>query len=99
MQYPVTLYRSTGGEVATQQAYSLLVKIAALLDGWHETEESARAADPAPTEPKPAPEDDDLVPTRAELEQKAIELGIRFDGRTADRTIAAKISEVLAETC
>lgn len=36
---------------------------------------------------------DESAPTRAELEQKAAELGIRFDGRTTD----AKMSKLIAE--
>ena len=34
-------------------------------------------------------------PNRAELEQKADELGIKFDGRTTDRKLLEKINEVL----
>lgn len=40
-------------------------------------------------------EPDDAPPTRAELEQKATELGIKFDGRTTDKKLAAKIAEAL----
>ena len=36
---------------------------------------------------------DELAPTRAELEEKATELGIKFDGRTTD----AKLSKLIAE--
>jgi hypothetical protein len=39
--------------------------------------------------------EDDLPPTRYELEQKANELGIKFDGRTTDRKLLEKIEEVL----
>lgn len=38
---------------------------------------------------------EDAPPTRAELEQKATELGIKFDGRTTDKKLAAKIAEAL----
>lgn len=51
---------------------------------------------PAPTE---APEIEEAAlnapPTRAELEQKANELGIKFDGRTTDKKLAAKIAEAV----
>jgi len=33
--------------------------------------------------------------TRAELEQKATELGLSYDGRTSDRKLLAKIEEAL----
>lgn len=39
--------------------------------------------------------DETSPPTREELEQKANELGIKFDGRTTDRKLLEKIEEVL----
>ncbi len=38
---------------------------------------------------------DESQPTRAELEQKATTLGIKFDGRTNDKKLAEKIAEAL----
>lgn len=35
------------------------------------------------------------APSRAELEQKATELGIKFDGRVGDKKLAALIAEAL----
>jgi len=43
-----------------------------------------------------APEDDDAAPTRAELEAKATELGIRFDGRTKDKKLGQLIQDRLS---
>ena len=40
---------------------------------------------------------DDAPPTRAELEAKANELGIRFDGRTKDKKLGQLIADRLAE--
>jgi hypothetical protein len=37
----------------------------------------------------------DSAPTRAEIEEKATELGIKFDGRTTNRKLIEKIQEVL----
>lgn len=45
---------------------------------------------------KPKPVDDVSPPTRDELERKASELGIAFDGRTSDKKLASKIDEALA---
>lgn len=39
---------------------------------------------------------DDAPVTRAELEQKARELGLKFDGRTTDRKLSAMIADKLA---
>ena len=43
------------------------------------------------------PVSDDAAPTRAELEAKAIELGIRFDGRTKDKKLGQLIQDRLSE--
>ncbi len=41
--------------------------------------------------------EDDAPPTRAELEAKAAELGIRFDGRTKDKKLGQLIQDRLSE--
>jgi hypothetical protein len=55
-------------------------------------------ATPAPS-PVVEPESisDDAEPTRAELEAKATELGIRFDGRTKDKKLGQLIQDRLSE--
>lgn len=57
--------------------------------------EQVKAA-PAP-EPEPEPIDEDALPTREELEAKASELGIRFDGRTKDKKLGQLIQDRLSE--
>lgn len=70
---------------------------AAIADGWHESfaemlEPKAKVVEP----PAPAPEPkDDAPPTRAELEAKATELGLKFDGRTSDKKLGEMIAEAL----
>lgn len=64
----------------------------ALAEGWCLTPADARAAD----EPQQPPGDDE-PPTREELEAKARELGLRFDGRWGDRRLADAIAEKLRE--
>jgi hypothetical protein len=57
-------------------------------------------AEPAPApvvEPEPEPIDEDALPTREELEAKATELGIRFDGRTKDKKLGQLIQDRLSE--
>ncbi len=57
-------------------------------------------AAPAPAqvvEPEPEPIDEDAGPTREELEAKATELGIRFDGRTKDKKLGQLIQDRLSE--
>jgi hypothetical protein len=41
--------------------------------------------------------EDDALPTRDELEAKATELGIRFDGRTKDKKLGQLIQDRLSE--
>lgn len=50
----------------------------------------------APISEAPVP-DDDAPPTRAELEQKARELGVKFDGRTSDGTLLRRINAAMKE--
>lgn len=79
-------YQRPGGTfdykgISTQEQFD-----AALTDGWlasyAELYEQPQADDSAP-------------PTRAELEQKAKELGIKFDGRTSDKKIGELIAQAL----
>lgn len=58
---------------------------AALADGWFASQEDAIAAKQAEAS----------KPTRAELEQKATELKIKFDGRTGDAKLAEAIGAKL----
>lgn len=48
-------------------------------------------------QPVPAPVIEDAPPTRAELETKAKELGIRFDGRTRDKKLGQLIHDRLTD--
>jgi hypothetical protein len=57
-----------------------------------------RAAPPKVEAPVAAPvevPDDDAPPTRAELEEQATLLGIKFDGRTTDKRLADRIAEAM----
>jgi hypothetical protein len=61
---------------------------------WREQLKAAPA--PAP-KPEPEPIDENAGPTREELEAKATELGIRFDGRTKDKKLGQLIQDRLSE--
>jgi hypothetical protein len=58
--------------------------------------EQAEAAAKAAEAQEIVPEDD-ASPTREELEAKATELGIRFDGRTKDKKLGQLIQDRLSE--
>jgi hypothetical protein len=78
---------------------------AALCDGWHDTMQSAiesagnakpsRRANVSSPMPSVNVEQDNSAPTRAEMETKAAELGIKFDGRTGDKRLLERINEAL----
>ena len=59
----------------------------ALADGWFKTTPEAKDGTPS----------DDEMPTRAELEEKAVELGIHFQANWKDGTLLEKINEALEE--
>ncbi len=70
----------------------------AIAEGWHLTTGDALDASTAEKlGDMRAAADDNAPPTRAELEAKAQELGIKFDGRTSDKKlgdlIAAKLKD------
>jgi hypothetical protein len=65
------------------------------LDDKSEEETVAPGADPSAQDDKPTGSDE--PPTREELEAKATELEIKFDGRTTDKSLAEKIEFVLSE--
>ncbi len=98
---PTLLYKSPGDHFGPEgKTYSYVgVKTqeeldAKLSDGWHETLADAiapKAAAPA----EPIIPDDNAAPLRSELEEKAKELGLKFDGRTSDNKLAQKIQEAL----
>lgn len=60
----------------------------AFKDGWRVGTEAARSVVSATQE--------DAPPTRPELEQKAKELGLKFDGRTPDKKLGEMIAAKLA---
>lgn len=100
-EYPRMLFRQPGtepmhgGHFATRVVADKDAHQQAAADGWHDSTTEARAAHEKPTPaPKPA-EDDDAPPTRAELEQQAKKLGIKFDGRTSDKKLGEAIAEKL----
>ena len=94
--------RSTYDYAGVKTQEQLAAKLA---EGWFATlgeavEASLPKAPPVvPSAPQEAVEEpipgDDEPPTRRELEEKARELGIKFDGRTPDRKLAKSIAEAM----
>jgi hypothetical protein len=99
--FPTIVYRTPGPFSGNGFTYATLgvndadALKAALTAGWHPTLPDACAPKLAPVPVAPAAPDDDAPPTRAELEAKAGELGVKFDGRTPDATLARKIADAL----
>jgi hypothetical protein len=58
---------------------------------------AAPVADDLPVTVDDEPEADDAPPTRAELEAKAAELGIKVDKRWSDKTLGERIESLLAD--
>lgn len=99
--FPTIVYKTPGPYSGNGFTYATLgVKDAdalksALAAGWHRTLPEAAAPKAKPVVVAPVVPDDDAPPTRAELEVKASDLGIRFDGRTPDATLARKIADAI----
>ncbi len=99
MEFPVLVYKDGGTIQRAGGFYSQKTILddadfaLALLDGWFATLPEAIEGKNADVAEDDA--EDLSAPTRAELEQKANELGIRFDGRTTDKGLSARIAEAL----
>lgn len=97
MEFPTIVYRCPGDHQRPGGTFSYRPvedekQLAEALDaGWRLSLPDAIAPPPMPAPAEPA----DAAPTRAELEQKAKELGIKFDGRTGDSKLSALIAEKL----
>jgi len=78
-------YQRPGGTFDHKLVSTEAEQADALDSGWFDTLPQALDANP-----------DTAAPTRAELETKALELGIKFDGRTGDRKLGAAIEAALA---
>lgn len=65
-----------------------------LAEGWVKTL-SETVAPVVPVEDVTLTDDGDMQPTRDEMEVKAKELGLKFDGRTSDKKLLSMIDEAL----
>jgi trehalose/maltose hydrolase-like predicted phosphorylase len=103
--FPALVYKASGKYVRPHGTYDFTGVVDAdelakkLADGWFTSIEAAvEAKKPIqkPVEPVSSPVlDDNAPPTRQELEAKATELGIKFDGRYSDKRLALLIEEAL----
>lgn len=110
-EFPRMLYRCGGPVSLQEGAFSTLIVDdgeqcdAATSDGWfltpgdakaaQDAADAARAAEAAQRAASDLAALENSPPTRAELEAKAAELGIRFDGRTSDRKLTDMIRVAL----
>lgn len=105
MEFPTIVYKVPGRYVRPYGTYDYAgvntqeELDAKLSEGWYESLPAAiegKPSKPAETVSEPVL-DDNAPPTREELETKATELGIKFDGRYSDKKIAQMIDEALAK--
>jgi hypothetical protein len=96
--FPRMVYKAGGAEEIHGGRFSTLIAHdadeleSALADGWFLTTPEAVEAAKAPATP-----DDSVPPTRDEIERKAAELGIKFDGRTSDKKLRYMIAATLED--
>lgn len=104
--FPKMLYKAGGphdihgGKFDTHIVHDVDELDTALAGGWHKTTPEAKAAAAKPVSTAAASStaipDDNAPPTRAELEQKARELGIDFATNIGDKKLAERIDAALA---
>jgi len=102
MEFPRLVYKAEGKYIRPNGTYDFVdvndqqELEQKLGEGWFDSLEAAiegRAA----RDTSESAWDDSAPPTREELETKATELGIKFDGRYSDKKIAQMIDEALAK--
>ena len=88
-------YQRMGGSYGYRSVEDEESHAKAIAEGWFGTLPEAIEAHDNPKKPEPVAAQEpapDAPPTRQELEQKAKELGLKFDGRTTDKKLAALIA-------
>lgn len=106
MEFPTLVYRCPGEHHAHGgQTYQYIHAInqedfdAKIAAGWHETlviaVDAVVNSKQDQKQESSKVESDEVPPTRVEMEEKAKELGIKFDGRTGDKKLLAMINEKL----
>jgi len=105
MEFPSLVYKAEGKYIRPHGTYDFTgvnnqeELDAKLKEGWFKSLEDAIAGKSAISKAVKAVSepvlDDNAPPTREELETKATELGIKFDGRFSDKKIAQLIDEAL----
>lgn len=101
--FPTILYRTPGphkkprgGTYAYQGAADQAEFDDLIAKGWFPSYEDAVVGKVAPKKVK-QPIDEVSGPTRDELETKANELGVSYDGRTSAKKIAERIAKALED--
>lgn len=95
MSFPTIVYKCPGHHQAHGTTYDYLAvedetaMKAAIADGWFKTLPDAIDGKSS------FEESEHEAPTREELEAKAAELGVKFDGRTTDALLLSRINEAL----
>lgn len=107
IDFPRLVYKAEGKYIRPNGTYDFVGVLneeqynQKLSEGWFDSIEDAVTASTTVSKPVKADSDpvsDDYAPpTRKELETKATELGIKFDGRFSDKKIAQLIDEALAK--
>lgn len=105
MEYPAFVYRKAdkarqdGSKFETWLVHNDDERQVARDEGWADDVLQALSPkqEPVVVDEPIGVADDDAPPTRQELEAKAVELGLKFDGRTSDRKLGLLIAEALGE--
>ena len=103
MEFPTIVYKVPGRYVRPYGTYDFAGVNnveefeAKIKEGWFPSFSEAIELKNVEAVVKEAKADDIAPPTRQELEEKATELGIKFDGRFSDKKIAQLIEEALVK--
>jgi hypothetical protein len=99
MTFPTLVYKTPGNHRFRNGKTYRYISVAnedelnrAIADGWVKSKEDAIYGVKVEVKEEPI---SDAPPTREEMETKAKQLGLKFDGRTSDRKLMTIITEAL----
>lgn len=100
MTAPCFVFRRVAGRVVSERVHDARTLERRLAQGWVTSRDGKPAQTPEPIAvPKPAAEAvsaaDDSVPTRAELEAHAADIGLKVDGRWSDKRLMTELAKAL----
>lgn len=94
MSAPCFVFRRVAGRVVSERVHDARTLERRLAQGWVTSRDGKPAQAPEPVAAPPVVEED-VAPTRAELEAHAADIGLKVDGRWSDKRLMTELAKAL----